>query len=189
MPVHPALQVQGAKIEIARQNYEFIRAAMLPTVNLQTSYGAGQDLDHFTGGQFHSRPTLFLAVLQVNVPLLDFGQRQAATKQAVNQVGSARAALSQAALDLRTAITNAYNSLHTIDSNIASLQLGYVSAESTARQTRARRKLEMADELALVDSEYALLNARELLGAARLQLWLQLATLQNVSGGVWHWQQ
>jgi outer membrane protein TolC len=189
MPVHPALQVQRSKIEVAHQEYLLARSAMLPTASLQTSFTVAEDLDHATGGELHKRPSLFLSVLQVQIPLLDFGQRRAATNESLDKFGSERARLRQLALELRTALTAAYRDLHGIEKDLAVRESDYLSADNQARLTRAQRKLGMVDELALIGAELTLLVAREPLEADRLTRRLKYAELQNLSGGSWTWLQ
>jgi outer membrane protein len=189
MPTHPALRVQQTKVEIARQQYRVDRADIWPTANLINSFTAAQDLAHFNGGHRHARPTLFLSYIAVDIPMFDFGERRAGEKESAEKVLSQQETLSQLRVDLKGAIVATYDDISGIDSSIADREVDYTKASNAASLVRAQRSEGLLDELALVDAELALLNARISLESEQTTKLLKLAELQNLSGGAWRWFQ
>ena len=112
MPSHPALKIQQSKVEIARQQYRVDQAAILPSVSLNTTFAGGEDLEYINGNHSHRNPTAFLAYLEVDVPLFDFGQRRAAIHESSEKISSATERTRQLELDLRKAITQNYEQIH-----------------------------------------------------------------------------
>ena len=75
MPAHPALRMRHGKTDVGRQQYLMDRRTLLPAADLNRSFAASQDLDHFKRRTSHRLPTLSVSHLQVEIPLFDLGQR------------------------------------------------------------------------------------------------------------------
>jgi outer membrane protein TolC len=189
LSTHPALSVQGSKVEVARQQYRVDRSTLLPTANLDTSFTGAQNLDFFNGSRGQRRPTLFLSYLQIRMPIFDFGQRRAAIRESEEQVQSEQARLEEVELDLRKAITQTYSEIYDVDRTLVVLQSAYTSASNRVELVRAQRREGLVDELTSVDAESALLNARVSLESEKLVKRLKYAEIQNLAGGAWHWVQ
>ncbi|MGD0073191.1 MAG: TolC family protein, partial [Candidatus Binataceae bacterium] len=108
MPIHPALRIQQAKVEVARQQVIVDQASRLPTANLHTKFAGAEDLDYFNGNSAHRRPTEFQAFLSLAIPLWDFGQRSAATRESEDKVLYEKDSSAQLDLQIRSAITTAF---------------------------------------------------------------------------------
>ena len=187
MRVHPALQVQQGKVEIARQQLRIDRASVLPTVSLNASFMGGENLEHFNGGDNHRNPTAFLTYIEVAAPLFDFGQRRAAIHESEDVVSSARENVKQLELELRGAITQLYSQIYDSQGQMAALRQECVKAGNDAQLARAQRAEGLIDALKLTDSELALRGAQLALEAEGLSQRLRFAELQNLSGGMWRW--
>ncbi len=81
IPGNPALMVQGAKVEVSRQQLRVDKVGHWPTATLENQFLAGEDLGHFNGGSHHQRPTLFQSYITIDLPIFDFGQRTAANRE------------------------------------------------------------------------------------------------------------
>lgn len=189
LPTHPALKIQQNKVEIARQQYRVDRASLLPTVSLNTTFAGGEDLEYINGNHNHRNPTAFLAYLEVDAPLFDFGQRRAAMHESSEKISSATERTRQLELDLRKAITQNYEQIRDLDSQLALLQRDLVNATNDVHLARAQRAEGMIDALTLVESELALLYIRSNLEYDQFEERLLYAELQNLSAGAWRWIQ
>lgn len=187
MPTHPALKVQKAKVEIAKQQLLVDQSTRLPTATLNSDFVAAQDLEYFNGGTAHRRPTLFLSYLTVDVPIFDFGQRRAAVDESEQKVLSQKAGVSQVDEDVRTAITVVYNQINDIDKLSASLRSDYIKTGNDLTLSRARRAEGIIDELSLVERESEWLTSKVALESEAVLKRLKFAELQDLSGGNWHW--
>lgn len=186
---HPALHVQEDKIRIARQQYRVDRSTRWPTVTLNTSFSALQDVQRFSGGAGHPRPTLFLSELEVEMPLFDFGQRSAAIQKSQEQLKAEQANLKQLKLNLLSGLMQTYNQINELDSSLATLRSDYENAGRELELIKAKRREGMVDELVLLNAQREFLKAKVTLEAQTVMKQLKYAELQEVSGGTWRWIQ
>jgi outer membrane protein TolC len=187
MPGHPALRVQSAKVEVAKQQLRVDEANFWPTANFNTNLTAAQDLEYFNGNNQHPRPTAFMSYLTVNVPLYDFGQRRAAISESKETVLSQQDAVKQAELDIRTSISQAYNDVHQDDEILAGLKGNVVVADQALELAEAEHDEGQIDQLALVSAQLTALQQKAVTEIAELPERLKYAELQNLSAGTWHW--
>jgi outer membrane protein TolC len=187
MPVHPALRVQQAKVEVARQQVRVEQSNLLPTANLNTSFAAGQDLDYFNGNNRHRRPTEFLSYITIDIPLWDFGERRAATRESEEKLLYEKDSTDQLDLDIRSAITGAYGKIDDYAKNAAMAQSIYVRDQQALALARAQRREGLIDELTLTIAEVADRTAAVSLEAETNLERLEYAGLQNLGGGTWQW--
>jgi outer membrane protein len=189
MPTHPALKIQQSKVEIAREQYRVDRASILPSVSLNTTFAGGEDLEYINGNSNHRNPTAFLAYLQVDVPLFDFGGRRNAINESSEKISSAKERIGELELDLRKAITQNYQQIHDLEAQIALLERDFVNATNDVNLARAQRGEGMIDALKLVNYELSSLYVRSSLEYEQYQQRLLYAELQNLSAGAWRWIQ
>lgn len=187
MPVHPALRVQQAKVEVARQQVRVEQASILPTAALHTKFAGAEDLDYFNGNSAHRRPTEFQAFLSVEIPLWDFGQRRAAARESEDKLLYEKDSTDQLDLEIRSAITSAYGRIDDYAKNVAMAQSAYTKAQQDLALARAQRREGLIDELALTVAEVADRNAAVSLEAQSNLERLEYADLQNLAGGTWQW--
>ena len=159
MPVHPALRVQQAKVEVAQQQLRIAQANLLPTADLHTKFAGAEDMDYFNGNGAHRRPTEFQAFLSVQMPLWDFGERRAATRESEDKLLYEKDSTDQLELDIRSAITNLYGKIDDYAKNVAMAQSAYTKDQQNLALARAQRREGLIDELVLTVAEVADRNA------------------------------
>jgi len=187
MPLHPALKVQDAKVDVARQQLRVDDAARLPTAKLNTDFAAAEDFDYFNGSSIHRRGTQFESYITVEIPLWDFGQRHAATRESEENVAYQKDLKGQLDLTTRNSIAEAYGKIETDAQNVADKQAKYVSAEKAAILATAEREQGLIDELAVITAELTEVSAALDLETATLAERLEYADLQDLLGGMFRW--
>ena len=187
MPGHPALRVQNAKVEVARQQLRVDEANFWPTANLNSNLTGAQDLEYFNGNNLHPRPTAFQSYLTVNVPLYDFGQRKAAISESRESVLSQQDSVKQAELDIRSSIAQAYNDVHQDEEILAGVRGNVVAADQALELAEAQHDEGQIDQLTLITAQLNSLQQKAVVQIAELPERLKYAELQNLSGGTWHW--
>lgn len=187
MPVHPALRVQKTKVEVAQQQVRMDQANLLPTANLHTKFAGAEDLDYFNGNGTHRRPTEFQAYISVAIPLWDFGQRSAASRESEDKLLYEKDSTAQLELEIRSAITAVYGRIEDYARNVAIAQSSYFKDEQMYTLARAQRRQGLIDELALTMAQVAHQSTALSVEAATQLERLEYADLQNLSGGTWQW--
>jgi outer membrane protein TolC len=189
VPNNPALMVQRAKVEVSRQQLRVDKVGHWPTATLNNQFLAGQDLEHFSGGEHHQRPTLFQSYITIDLPIFDFGQRTAANRESEENLLAAKDELRATEESVRTSITQVYGEISDQARTITALQSTAIELEKQAALSRAQRAAGTIDELTLVGAEIAAANANAEVESAQLLERLQYASLQNLAGGLWLWVQ
>lgn len=187
MPLHPALKVQEAKVEVAHQQLRVDSASRLPTARLNTDFASSQDLDYYNGSSVHRRGTQFESYITVDIPLWDFGQRQAATRESEENAAYQKDLKQQLDLTIRNSIAEAYGKIETDAQNVADKRSKYVTAEKAALLASAQYAQGLIDQLALISAQLAELSAAVDLEVATLAERLEFADLQNLLGGMFRW--
>jgi outer membrane protein TolC len=189
MPLHPALKVQDAKVDVARQQLRVDEASNYPTVRLNNDFAVSEDYDYFNGSSVHQRPTEFLSYITIDIPIWDFRQRHAATLESTEKVEYEKDLRRDVQVKIRTSIAETYRKILNDSKTIAELQSKYVSANEHLSLAQAQRHAGSIDQAALLAKEVDAATAQTGLEAATLSQQLEYAELQNLSGGVWHWMQ
>jgi outer membrane protein TolC len=178
--LHPAVGVQQADIDIAKQNLRLAQAALLPSVNFVTSYTGATAF----GSQ---NPDLLFAMLRVEVPIFDFGHNLAAEREQRDRLKAAEAELGQVNLDVRESILNQLSDIHATESTIAGLERDYIQAKNNVALIQEQHDQGISTQLTLVDAQETLVKIESDLLLAKLVQRLQYVQLQKLSGGVWVW--
>jgi outer membrane protein TolC len=177
---HPAIGVQQANIDLAKQNLRLAESALWPTVNFAASYGVGTAFST-------QNPTLFTFGLHVSVPVFDWGHNLDNEREERDRLKAAQAALGQVDLELRESILNLLSDIHTTESNIAGLESSYIQAKNNYDLTNEQHGQGIATDLEFVNAEYEMEKVKDSLLLAKLVEQLQYVQLQDLSGGVWAW--
>jgi outer membrane protein len=183
MPAHPALRVQQGQIEIAQQQVRVDKAALYPSVKLNLGLTGAQDLGRFNGGTLSN----FLAFIQVDIPIFDFGKRRAAVRASKESAASASDSLHAIDLALRNSISQTYHQIFDADERVTALQTYGLQVKNAAALAGAEHDQGVIDELTWVEAELQVPAAQIALGQEQLLMQLQYAELRNLSGGIWHW--
>jgi outer membrane protein TolC len=178
---HPSVAVQLDAIEIAMQNYRLSRSAMFPTVSVDANYSAGSKYD------FRSVPNVFFAGIKVNVPIFDFGERLAETREARDKYYASKALLRKIREDLQNAIAQTLIELQGIEDTLADLERDYVQAKNNLTLVSSQSNQGLVTRLAVLEATYNLLGIQEQLESQRLSQRLKYAYLQTATGGTWQW--
>src|SRR5262249_55455236 len=152
-----------------------------------TKFAGAEDLDYFNGNGTHRRPTEFQAYISVAIPLWDFGQRRAASRESEDKLLFEKDSNQQLDLEIRSAITTVYGRIEEYARNVAIAQGMYARDQQNLILARAQRRQGMIDELALTLSEISEQNASIALESANLLQRIEYADLQNLGGGTWQW--
>jgi outer membrane protein len=187
MPFHPALKVQDAKVTTAREQLRVDAATRLPTVTLNTNFAGAEDFDYFNGSSVHRRPTAFESYITVDIPIWDFGQRRAATRESTETVEYEKDMRAQLELTLRASIAEAYARIQSDARTVADNQAKAVAAEKQADLMRAERQQGKINELTLVNAELPEASTKLDVESAALAERLEYAELQDLLGGLWRW--
>ncbi len=107
--------------------------------------------------------SIFLSYIPTDIPIFDFGRRCAAVQQSEEKVLSEQERVKQIDLDLRNTITENSRQIRDIDEKLAAPRRDYLKGSNNVLLARAQRKEGRIDDLALVESEPALLHARSAL--------------------------
>jgi outer membrane protein TolC len=177
---HPAIGMQQANIDVAKQNLRIAESALWPTVNLTSSYTQATAFAT-------ENPHLFTFGLNVSIPVFDWGYNLDNKREERDRLKAAQAELGQVDLDLRESILTLLSDIHTTESSIAALESDYVQAKNIFDLTNEQHEQGIAKELALVNAESDLVRVKDQLILAKLVQQLQYVQLQKVSGGVWAW--
>jgi outer membrane protein TolC len=177
---HPAIGMQAANIDIAKQNLRLAESALWPTVNFTANYGVGTAFAT-------QNPSLFTVGLHVSIPVFDWGHNLDSEREERDRLKAAQAELGQVDLEVRESILNQLSDIHSTESTIAGLESNYVQAKNNYDLTNEQKEQGIAKELGLVNAESELLKVKDGLLLAKLVQQLQYVQLQKLSGGVWAW--
>ena len=183
---HPAVGVERSVVDQAREKYRLDQAALLPAVNLSTSYTLGQNLEHLSTASADT-PALYAAGVTVNVPVFDWGSRLAEERESRTKMGAEEAREGQVKMDVGTAIAKLYDAIHDLERQLAAAEEARVSADNAAHLAREQRVTGALDELTLVTAEETLLGAEETVENTRLAELATYTQLEQAAGGAWRW--
>jgi outer membrane protein TolC len=177
---HPAVAIQRANIEEAKQQYHLAETALYPSVHFETTYGAGTAFGPTPLDQLY-------AGIGVEVPIFDFGHKLSGEHEALDLLKAAQAQLEQVQLSLRDAILTEISTIHSTEANLADLERNYVEAKTQVDLIQSEHDQGIATQLALVDAQMGLLGVKDQLLLLRLEERVEYANLQRLTGGVWVW--
>ena len=177
---HPSVAIQTAVIEEAKQQYRLAQTDLYPSVKFQTQWEGATAFGPFPIDQYY-------AGVGVDIPIFDWGHKLAAEHQALDHYKSTQAELEEVRLTLRETVLNQLESIHTTEADLAELERGYVAAKSNLELIQNEHDQGISNQLALVDAELGLWQVKDQMVLARLQLRVEYANLQRMSGGVWVW--
>lgn len=178
--LHPAMGVQKANITVAQQNLRLAQAALLPSVNLVTSYTGATAF----GAE---NPDLLYFLLRVEVPIFDWGHGRDQEREEQDKLRAAQEELGQVSLDLKESILNELSDIHTTESAIAGLERDIVQTKNQVALIQEEHDQGISTQLSLVDAQEAYAKAKDELMLARLIQRLEYVQLQKLCGGIWEW--
>lgn len=150
----PELKTQTQREEVARLNYESIKAERLPSLGTQADYGAiGPDI-------IGSRATYTMG-LSLKIPVFDGFRRQARREESSSQLKQeqirTRDLRQQVELQVRMALEN----LNSAKSQVDAARDGLTLAENELAQARRRYDAGVATSIEVTDAQTRLQRARD----------------------------
>jgi outer membrane protein TolC len=185
---HPAVGIQETVVEEARAKNELDKAALLPAVNMNTSYSIGENLGHVSTSSA-DLPTLYTAGVRVDVPIFDWGSKLAEERESRTKIGAEEAREDQVKMDVSTEIAKLYDAIHDIERQFATAVQAKVTDENAAKLARQQRSVGETDQLTLVQAEETLLSAEDTVENTRLAELETYTQLEQAAGGAWRWTQ
>lgn len=177
---HPAFGAQRAAVERSAQEYRIARSRKYPAVSLKSDLIYGDDFSP-------PRRNLYTAYINFEIPLFDFGEREAAKEASRSKHESEQLRMRKVAEDLKTALIDLYGALHVIGQKVKTRNEVLAESATALEVARARHKAGAEAPLVVVDAEVDFLDKQLLLNEERLRELALYAALQNVMGGTWRW--
>jgi outer membrane protein len=165
---------QGAGARVAEA-----RAARLPTVGLQASYGYDQPLHPFDSGL---NVRTFTAGVTVSQPIFSGGAVSSQIRQALEQENIARIQLEQARRTTVEDISQAWNRLLAARASISAGEEQVRAARIAFEGTRAEQQVGLRTTLEVLSAEQVLRDSELQLINARHDEYVASATVLNVMG-------
>src|SRR4030095_3705918 len=120
---HPALQVQRAEIDRAKQEYRLERYRLYPSVYLD---GTANYIDDFN---VSNSASVYTGAIGISVPIFDFGAQLASARAKLMKYKAEEARLLSTADDVNYEVLKAYESIYVLSQNILSLREDVSKAE------------------------------------------------------------
>lgn len=176
---HPALQVQRANIDKAKQDYRLERFRLYPSVDLHGSALYVTDFD--------SDAHVFIGGVTVQVPIFDFGAQRATVRARKDTYSAEQARLGSAADDVANEVVRIYEQIYALSEKILTLQGEIGKLDRDLRVATSQQQQGIAEPLTTIDADLQLVGKRDELEVVRAQRLLLYASLQKATGGTWKW--
>ena len=183
---NPELKSALAALNASNADVEAARAAYLPNLGLNVTYGI--DANQFaangptTPDGFQARNLGYSASLTVNIPVWDWLATEHKVKQSEIRRDAAKVALSAAQRQLVAQLDEAYFEAKTARDQLASLDLSVTTAAESLRLTKLAYEGGEATVLEVVDAQKAYLLAENAREDGRVRYEAALAGLQTLTG-------
>jgi outer membrane protein TolC len=176
---HPALRVQRAKIEKAKQDYRLERFRLYPSVTLHGSALYLTDFDN----DAHD----LIGGITVDIPIFDFGAQLDTMRARRDTYSAEQARLGAVSNDLTGELVRIYQQIYALSEHILTLQGEIGKLDRDLRVAQSQQQQGIAEPLTAVDAEVALVGKQDELNIDQSRLLLLYARLQKATGGTWKW--
>jgi outer membrane protein TolC len=182
----PELKSALATLKVSDADVMAARAAYLPSVGLNVTYGI--DANEFavngplTPDGVQARNLGYSASLTLKVPVWDWLATQHKVKQSEIRRGVAQVALSATQRRLIAQLDEAYSDAHAAHDELASLDQSVATAAESLRLTKLRYSGGDATVLEVVDAENSLVTVEDAREDGRVRYQAALANLQTLTG-------
>jgi outer membrane protein TolC len=178
---NPELKSALAALRISNADVMSARAAYLPDVGLNVTYGI--DASEFAAnGPGNVRNLGYSASLTVNVPVWDWLATEHKVKQSEIRRGAAQVALSATERRLIAQLDEAYSEARTASDQLASLDQSVATAAESLRLTRLAYRGGEATVLEVVDAQNAYVLAENARADGRVRYEAARVELQTLTG-------
>jgi outer membrane protein TolC len=183
---NPELKSALANVGVSNADVLGSRAALLPTLGLNVTYGI--DANEFalngpmTPSGLRARNLGYSTSLTLNVPVWDWLSTEHKVKQSEIRRDAAQVALTATQRQLIANLENYYAAAQTAQKELASLDLSVTTAAESLRLTKLRYTGGEALVLEVVDAQNTYLNAENAREDGRVRYQMALANLQMLTG-------
>jgi len=178
---NPELKSALAALGVSNADVLAARAAYLPSLGLNASYGI--DAAQFAvNGPDHMRNLGYSASATLNIPVWDWLATEHKVKQSVIRRDAVRVALSAAQRNLIARIDEAYSEAATANEQLASLDASVATAADSLRLTKLRYAEGEATVLEVVDAQNAFVDAENAREDGRVRSQAARADLETITG-------
>jgi outer membrane protein TolC len=178
---HPALQVQRAEIDRAKQEYRLERYRLYPSVYLD---GTANYIDDFN---VSNSASVFTGAIGISVPIFDFGAQLATARSKLMKYKAEEARLLSTADDVNYEVLKAYQSIYVLSHNILSLQEDVSKAQRDVQVLQSQQQQGIAEPLTVIEKELHLIAKQDDLRGIEARRLALYAFLQKAAGGAWKW--
>jgi outer membrane protein, multidrug efflux system len=178
---HPALQVQRAEIDRAKQDYRLERYRLYPSVYLD---GAANYIDDFN---VSNSASVFTGAIAISVPIFDFGAQLATARSKLMKYKAEEARLLSTADDVNYEVLKAYQAIYVLSHNILSLQEDVSKAQRDVQVLQSQQQQGIAEPLTVIEKELHLIAKQDDLRGIEARRLALYAFLQKAAGGAWKW--
>lgn len=180
---NPELRSAFASLKAANLDVRAARAAYLPDVALNYTYGIDAE-EAAVNGPTGVRNLGYSASVTVDIPVWDWFSTQHKVRQAQIQRDSVKIALTATQRNLIAQLEEFYNEAALAERQLASLKLSVDTARESLRLTRLRYNSSEATVFEVVDAQNSLTTAELGLVDGNVRYRLALANLQLLTGTI-----
>lgn len=183
---NPELRSALATVSVSSADVLASRAAYLPTIGLNYTYGI--DANEFaangpmTPDGMRARNLGYSAAVTVNLPVWDWLSTEHKMRQSEIKLNAAKVALTTTQRRLIAQLEEVYAEAQVAHSQLASLDASVASAAESLRLTKLRYTGGEATVLEVVDAQSAYITARSAREDGRVRYETALAQLQTLTG-------
>jgi outer membrane protein TolC len=175
---HPNLAIQQANLDKAKAQQALTFSAFFPTANIVGSYAWGNDYDPPGQDQW-------LAVLQVTLPIFDFGANYYAERAASTDVEAQKKRLLEVKEALEQTIHDDFMAVESAQSAYSSSEVDLSAKDLAYQRLLVLSGVGQAAVLDLLQAQTAYLDSYSAEEAAHYQVLLSCATLEKDSSRAW----
>jgi outer membrane protein TolC len=178
---NPELKSALAALQLTEAQTSSARAALLPELNLNATYGI--DAPQFaTKGPDTTRNLGYSGSVQLDIPVWDWLSTERKIKESRLRTDAAKVALTAAQRRLVADLSEFYAEAATAQQELASLDTSVLTARESLRLTNLRYTAGESSVLDVVDAQNSLISAEDAQADGIVRYQLALAQLQTLTG-------
>jgi outer membrane protein TolC len=178
---NPELKSALAALQLTEAQTSSARAALLPELNLNATYGI--DAPQFaTKGPDTTRNLGYSGSVQLDIPVWDWLSTERKIKESRLRTDAAKVALTAAQRRLIADLSEFYAEAATAQQELASLDTSVLTARESLRLTNLRYTAGESSVLDVVDAQNSLISAEDAQADGIVRYQLALAQLQTLTG-------
>jgi outer membrane protein TolC len=176
---HPALQVQLANTEKAKQDYRLENFRLYPDVDLRGSAVYFTDFSHDSH--------ILIGGIAVNIPIWDFGTQLNTMRARRDTYHAEQARLGAVGDDLSSELVRIYEEIYSETQRMLTLQVEAGKLDRDLRVAQSQEQQGIGQPVTTIDAEVAVIDKQEEMEVHQARLLLRYADLQKAMGGTWKW--